>query len=287
MLGNLSKILIKTPNFFNNSPKEFEKTNQSKIIINYNSNKDIKARKYRLNGIYFREKDFWLKNYEPEINFNHNKRSPLSMKYSNLKKISDKIMLKYNSGIKTSSNYKDKIIKYYITDRYNKNNKFSFPNNNNICTISSSNTKNHFMKDLLLKTESIKISKRKNFNLNVNDTDNSNFISININDSKIDEKNNNNNTKNKKNKFTIDFPSIYRSLKSQENLFIDGLDRKFNSLKLIRPEIKEQLKTKNRSMVGRKEFLRFQRLKLSNSKNPFYESIKMKEESNNNSFKFI
>ena len=208
------------------------------------------------------------------------------MKYSNLKKISDKIILKYNSGIKTNSSYKDKIIKYYITDRYNKNNKFSFPNSNNICTISSSNTKNHFMKDLLLKTKSIKISKRKNFNLNVNDTDNSNFISININDSKVDEKNNNN-TKNKKNKFTIDFPSIYRSLKSQENLFIDGLDRKFNSLKLIRPEIKEQLKTKNRSMVGRKEFLRFQRLKLSNSKNPFYESIKMKEESNNNSFKFI
>ena len=61
MLGNLSKILIKTPNFFNNSPKEFEKTNQSKIIINYNSNKDIKPKKYRLNGIYFREKDFWLK----------------------------------------------------------------------------------------------------------------------------------------------------------------------------------------------------------------------------------
>ena len=84
----------------------------------------------------------------------------------------------------------------------------------------------------------------------------------------------------------IDFPAIYKSIKSQENLFLDGIDRKLNSLKLIRPEIKEQLKTKNRNIVGRKEFLKFQRLKQANFKNPFYESIKMKEESNNN-FKYI
>ena len=201
------------------------------------------------------------------------------------KKKSNKIILKNNPGIKTNLSYKPNMNKYYFTDRYNKNNRMSFPNNFNACTINSSDTKNDFLKDLL-KTESKKLSSRKSFNLNTNDEDNSNYISININESKINEENNNNNSKNKKNKFTIDFPAIYKSIKSQENLFLDGIDRKLNSLKLIRPEIKEQLKTKNRNIVGRKEFLKFQRLKQANFKNPFYESIKMKEESNNN-FKYI
>lgn len=286
MLGNLSKILIRTPNFFNNSHEEFESSDKIKLINIYNSNKNIKPRKYRINGIYFREKDFWLKNYEQEMNFNHNKRSPFSLKCTNLKKKSNKIILKNNPGIKTSLSYEPNMNKYYFTDRYNKNNRMSFPNNFNACTINSSDTKNDFLKDLLLKTESKKLSSRKSFNLNTNDEDNSNYISIKINESKINEENNNNNSKNKKNKFTIDFPAIYKSIKSQENLFLDGIDRKLNSLKLIRPEIKEQLKTKNRNIVGRKEFLKFQRLKQANFKNPFYESIKMKEESNNN-FKYI
>ena len=86
MLGNLSKILIRTPNFFNNSHEELESFDKIKLINIYNSNKNIKPRKYRINGIYFREKDFWLKNYEQEMNFNHNKRSPFSLKCTNLKK---------------------------------------------------------------------------------------------------------------------------------------------------------------------------------------------------------
>ena len=49
------------------------------------SNKNIKPRKYLINDIYFRERDFWLKNYEPDINFNHNQRFPFSLKNYPLK----------------------------------------------------------------------------------------------------------------------------------------------------------------------------------------------------------
>ena len=119
------------------------------------------------------------------------------MKCTNLKKKSNKIILKNNPGIKTNLSYKPNMNKYYFTDRYNKNNRMSFPNNFNACTINSSDTKNDFLKDLL-KTESKKLSSRKSFNLNTNDEVNSNYISIKINESKINEENNNNNSKNKK-----------------------------------------------------------------------------------------
>ena len=118
--------------------------------------------------------------------------------------------------------------------------------------------------------------------MGLNDEGNSKYISININDEKNSE---DSNTKSKKSKISFEFPSIYKALKSQENLFQDRLDRKFNSLKLIRPEIKEQLKTKNRSMVGKNEFLKYLRLNRVNLQNPFYESIKMKEDLNEISFK--
>ena len=43
-------------------------------------------------------------------------------------------------------------------------------------------------------------------------------------------------------------------------------------------KIKEQLKTKKRSMVGRQDYLKFQKQFNSGFQNPFYESMKIKEE---------
>ena len=284
MLGNLSKILIKTPDFFNNSSlgiiKEFEKTNQRKKINVFKSNKNIKPRKYHINEIYFRERDFWLKNYEPEINFNHNKRFHFSLKNYPLKKMANKHNNQINLDNKESFNtINAKRRRYFLTDRQlQKKDKSNIHNIYSIYSINPLDTHNSIKNDLWLKTESNKISNRKNYILDSNDETNSDFITIKINDEKNNE---HNKVKGKKSKINFEFPYIYKALKSQENLFQDRLDRKFNSLKLIRPEIKEQLKEKNRSMVGRKEFLKYLSLNRVNFQNPFYESIKMKEESNN------
>ena len=63
MLGNLSKVLFKAPSFFNNN--NIQKNDEDSTIYSFNS---------RHINRYFREKDFWKKNFEPEINFNNNKR---------------------------------------------------------------------------------------------------------------------------------------------------------------------------------------------------------------------
>ena len=285
MLGNLSKILMKAPDFFNNSSlnetNEFAKSNQKQNINVFHSNKYIKPRKKNFRDIYFREKDFWLKNYEPDINYNHNRRLPFSLKKYKLKKDTKKLELPKNldnSGKFNTINVKKS--RYFLTDRQNqKKDKSSNNNIFSIYKINSLNTHNNSDNELCLKTESNRIANRISFNLDTNNTENSDFISININDEKkvietIDNKK-------KRYKFNSEFPLIYKGLKSQENLFQDKLDRKFNSLKLIKPEIKEQLKAKNRNMVGRKDFLRYQSLNRANFPNPFYECIKFKEELKN------
>ena len=248
------------------------------------SNKNINPRKYRINDIYFRERDFWLKNYEPDINFNRNQRFPFSLKNYPLKNIANRNHNPKNPDIKTSFNsINAKRHKYFLTDRQlQKRDKSTKNNIYSIYRINSLNNDNNIKNDLWLKTESNRISNRKSYNLDINEEGNSKYISININDEKNSE---DSNTKSKKSKISFEFPSIYKALKSQENLFQDRLDRKFNSLKLIRPEIKEQLKTKNRSMVGKNEFLKYLRLNRVNLQNPFYESIKMKEDLNEISFK--
>jgi uncharacterized short protein YbdD (DUF466 family) len=118
--------------------------------------------------------------------------------------------------------------------------------------------------------------------LDSNDETNSDFITIKINDEKNNE---HNKVKGKKSKINFEFPYIYKALKSQENLFQDRLDKKFNSLIILKPEVKEQLKTMNRSMVGKKQFLKYLNQTKTMLQNPFYESIKLKEELNNKTMK--
>ena len=72
MLGNLSKVLFKAPGFFNNNIHQKESLNNNKEGYAFNSFNTINGNK--INSLYFREKDFWKKNYEPDMNFNHNKR---------------------------------------------------------------------------------------------------------------------------------------------------------------------------------------------------------------------
>jgi len=284
MLGNLSKILIRVPDFFNNSTlnttKEIGKLKIKDKLSVFNSNNKNNTRKYKLQNIYFREKDFWLKNYEPGINFNHNRRFNFSHKNSNLKNISYKNYLITNKENKTNLNNIDtKRKNYYLTDnQIKKNNKSE---EKNISTINNANKKisenNDLQNELCRKTESQRISNRKMFNLGFN---NSLKDSITENENKKDGQSIKNKD-NKRYKYKPNFPSIYSTLKSQENLFQDRLDRKFNSLKMLKPEIKEQLKTMNRSMVGKKQYFDYLSQNKIMFQNPFYESIKLKEELNN------
>ena len=283
MLGNLSKILIRVPDFFNNSSpnatKQLDKLNNSENLNIFFSNNRIENRKYRLNKIYFREKDFWLNNFGSEMNFNNNKRSPITLKNYSLKSLSNKNIYLKNIETQNNSNIiKHESSKYLLTDHERLNNdKTKLRTINNIYKIKGFTEENNdFRNELRLKSESNQITKRNSLYINTNfkgESKNNNKI---INNDKI-----NNYKKSKNYKIKSEFPSIYKALKSQENLFQDKLDRRFNSLKLLRPEIKEQLREKNRNMVGKNEFLRYLNQSRAMFQNPFYESIKLKEETNN------
>ena len=283
MLGNLSKILIRVPDFFNNSSpnatKQLDKLNNSENLNIFFSNNRIENRKYRLNKIYFREKDFWLNNFGSEMNFNNNKRSPITLKNYSLKSLSNKNIYLKNIETQNNSNIiKHESSKYLLTDHERLNNdKIKLRTINNIYKIKGFTEENNdFRNELRLKSESNQITKRNSLNINTN------FKVESKNNNKIINNDKKNNYKISKNyKIKSEFPSIYKALKSQENLFQDKLDRRFNSLKLLRPEIKEQLREKNRNMVGKNEFLRYLNQSRAMFQNPFYESIKLKEETNN------
>ena len=281
MLGNLSKLLIKAPNFFNNNTTQNTLKNNNNENPNiFTLNNEINKYNYKFNNIYFRERDFWFKNYEPDINFNHNRRLLLNSRKFPLKKLANNFIHPTISENKKNTRYSNVNINrnmYLLTDnQINNSDKLIIKNNYSIYSISPTNSKNNKtnnLKEMSSKTEHNNIKNRKSFNINTN----LDLISTHLNDEKITD-NIKENRKNNRYKFNSEFPSIHKTLKSQEILFQDRLDKKFNSLKLIKPEIKEQLKTKNRSMVGRKDFLKYQQIKKENSQNPFYESMKIKEE---------
>ena len=264
MLGNLSKVLFKAPSFFNNMENiESLNTPQEEYTIStFNPKKE--------NNFYFREKDFWKKNYEPEINFNHNKRLSFYLNTSPKKQKSyriDKNIINLNKNTRFNTISKKNKYSYLLTDSpsntnininsYMKNNFSVYKSNNNI------HRKNISTSEKRLKTES---------NVNSNRIIKNRYKILNNNlysHIKINNKLYENDTK---------FPTIF---KSQETLFQDKTDNKFKSLILLKPEIKEQLKTKNRCMVGKRDFLAYLNYRKLNLQNPFYESMKVKENMNN------
>ena len=259
MLGNLSKLLFKAPRFLENKREcktidfldEIREENIS-TSLNYKSSNNNKS-------FYFKEKDFWKNNFEPQINFNRNKR--LSS-YGNLTPNRRQYLKKNHINLFKSSKYKIITIKenrtYTLTDS-------PINNRNNLSNNYSIYNKNTIGSDVRLKTDSnINKVKNKNKFLNINL-----FPLISIN-KRYDKEN------------TKKFPQIYNSFKSRETLFQDKADNKLKSLISIKPEIKEQLKEKNRLMVGQKDFLRYLNFRKWFPYDPFYESIKVKDEINNN-----
>ena len=264
MLGNLSKILFKAPGLFNNSLEQKEILNNNREGYTLNSFNTININDNKLNSLYFREKDFWKKNYEPEINFNHNKRisfylikSPKRHLTINTDSNANANTINLNKRRFNTVNKKKKY-PYLLTDireklNLNINNNFSAYKNNNIFH------KKNIFENIRLKTEA-------NEDVVIKDR----YINL------FDKKSTFKNNTIKSDKIS----TINNIFKSQEILFQDNVDNKFRSLILVKPEIKEQLKEKNRSMVGKRDYYKYlnYRRKINN---PFYETIKMKEEMNN------
>ena len=267
MLGNLSKVIFKAPNFFYNNIlrdnninniNSFNKIQEESNLTTFNSfdSKNIKK-------LYFREKDFWKKSYDQDMNFNNNKRFSFYINTSPMRK-NEKIKNVKNMRYNTINKKNDKT-SYLLTDspvRYDKNNtKNSFSINKRDTNYSNIFRNNNFR----IKNDSNEIMKDKH-KKNSRNIFNDIQINYSIKEKEKEEKR---------------FPKIFNIYKSQETLFQENNDNKLKSLISLKPEIKEQLQTKYRCMIGKRDFWRYLHHYKTNSTNPFYESMKVREEMNN------
>ena len=284
MFGNLSKILIKAPVFFNNDKKSLEKIPEENTIDPFYQIKNIKNGNKKHNNIYFKEKDFWTKNIKLDMNFNHNKRLLRKLHLSP----NDNKVEEYEKG---KNNFIEKNGEHRDINYYNKKRDFSnVAMNNHIKTIRDKKNLNIYKKifllnknnindaDFTLKTESNKMNatNEKRDKIKKNKT-------LILNRYNTEENDTNKYTKENEldKKEIYKFPKNIKSIRSQESLFQDNIDKKLISLILVKPKIKEQLKSINRSMVGQRDYYIYQQSGRFNSLNPFYESMKRKEEKNN------
>jgi hypothetical protein len=292
MLGNLSKVLIKVPTFFinkthRNIKNTLQKIPEENILDPFYQIKHIQKRGNSLSNIYFKEKDFWKKNFNLDINFNNNKRL---YKYDFPKEEIDldknekeqNIIFLNNNNSNKIENFNNNIRYYNLSP--NNQMKTSKEKNQNfniykkIFIHHKDNQKNLFDIDISLKSDersrlflnTENKAMKRNTSTVINRYKNKN---ININEENIIVNNSCENNKEEKAKL----PKI-QSFKSQESLFQDNIDKMLISLISVKPKIKEQYKSVNRSMVGQRDYLFYKKLGRFYSLNPFYESINKKEE---------
>ena len=279
MLGNLSKVLIKAPKFFNNQKKSLPKIPEENTLDPFYQIKYIKNKENSINNYYFKEKDFWRKNSRLDMNFNNNKR--LSYKISISPKDTN---LEYSK--ENENNVDNKDINYF-----NKKRKYSnLSINNPIRTIKGEKNLNIYKQIFLLNKNNIKdIESSLDTEANKTIDKDRKFLYISSNKPKksktiilkrynTEENHNFNEDKKEFKNKEYKFLKNIKTFKSQESLFQDNLDKKLVSLILLKPQIKEQLKSINRSMVGQRDYYVYQQSGKLNSPNPFYESMKKKEE---------
>ena len=316
MLGNLSKILIKAPIFFsyhqqnlqNNKKDISQKKPEENIIDPFYQINHIKNRSNKKNNMYyFKEKDFWKKNLKLDMNFNHNRRNFYSI---NLSPIEAK-KAQVEPGLKAKDINDD----FEKINYYNKRRRYSVMSTNNsinnpIKTIEGEKHYDIYQKLFLLNKDNLKEesesnsvkTESKNENENNNDKE-KNVIKTEANEKKRrkrhsvvvihnfnkNKNNNNENSNEKKNndnskvkeKEIYKFPKNIQPYKSQEILFQENLDKKLISLILLKPQVKEQLRSISRSMVGQRDYYVYQQSGKFRSPNPFYESMKKREDIKN------
>ena len=303
MFGNLSKNLVKVPNYFNanvdSEPNQYTKIAQEKLLDTYSNVRKINTRSP--NTRYFRERDFVKRNLKLDLNYNNNIRKEINPKVrtkhlmsfeefmfgdlfarnnisnitkQNLNKTIDSNISNYTNGTnRTNKSY----LKKNIDPRINQN-------------IYIKNNYLNYIENSLISKDNI-----KEFKGEVNDNVNNIIEKINNNSYNFKEfenkyaknkKNNGNRIESLReyiNKDTVveapiklKLPKIH--LKSQDTLYREAMDEKINSLSILSPKIKEQLKTKNRNFATEKDYYRYINSYSTYKRNPFNESIKYMEE---------
>ena len=274
MIGNLSKSIVKLPNFFLKTLDENyenEKTENNLIFKNNNY--------YKRSNI-FREKDYLR--FAPlveNLNFNRNRRHILFSKLnSNRKKIDFNDIVKseevYTSNLTSSNNNNN------ININNNKTNSEIFKNNNDLTQTVKTEKFNYESKLIPIQQDEI-----DNFNNTVrtnidnlinkikDDSKRTSFRNskISINENNNNENNNNENNNNENNNETNEnknetfnnnnsFPKnafLPFTTKSYDSLFKEMLDEKISSLKLITPKQKKEIFSRNSNFESKSTFDRY------------------------------
>ena len=295
MFGNLSKTLIKAPHYFNNNIDTDPNNNTRKsgefLLDTYSNIRQINTRSS--NTRYFKERDFAKKNLSLDLNYNNNYRKRIIPTVVTNKNIS------FEEFIFGNSNYNTKNTSQIATKKsLYKTNKSNITNltNRSKMTKSVDEKKNNFSKfqnflakNLIPKNSIEEFNKQVDSNINyLIGKINQNSLNFNQEENKLEKRRINRieNLKNYINKNTVveppvklKFPDIF--IKSNDTLYREAMDQKMNSLSMISPKTKEQLKSKNRVFASGKDYYRYNNFYNMYKQNPFYESVKYIEDNNN------
>lgn len=298
MFGNLSKTLIKAPHYFNNNvetePNQFSKVSRINLLDTYSKLRKVNSRNN--NNRYFKEKDFVEKNLRLDLNYNNNFRKEVTPQVRTKPCVSFE---EFIFGKPNISNNNSKIQTKKSLYKTNKSNISRYTNKSNVTKSFDSKIsdfsnkkekfKNYLDKKLMPKNaiEEFNGQVKSNIdNLKEKILYNSlNFKKYDNNNIENDKKSRIESLKEYINKNTVveapvklKFPEIY--IKSNDTLYREAMDNKINSLSMISPKVKEQLKNKNRVFVSVKDFYRYNNSYYMYKQNPFYESVKYIEENN-------
>ncbi len=298
MFGNLSKTLIKAPHYFNNNvetePNQFSKVSRINLLDTYSKLRKVNSRNN--NNRYFKEKDFVEKNLRLDLNYNNNFRKEVTPQVRTKPCVSFE---EFIFGKPNISNNNSKIQTKKSLYKTNKSNISRYTNKSNVTKSFDSKIsdfsnkkekfKNYLDKKIMPKNaiEEFNGQVKSNIdNLKEKILYNSlNFKKYDNNNIENDKKSRIESLKEYINKNTvveapvkIKFPEIY--IKSNDTLYREAMDNKINSLSMISPKVKEQLKSKNRVFASVRDFYRYNNSYYMYKKNPFYESVKYIEENN-------
>ena len=289
MFGNLSKSLIKAPHYFNNvidtEPDQISKITRNNLLDTYSNLRKSNTR--NSNYRYFKERDFLKKNLVLDLNYNNNFRKEITPQVRTKNCVSFEEFIFGNTKNNTKNITKQNL---YETNKTNRTNRPTLAKSfdSKLAPISKRNIKYpNFLEKKLISKDSI-----EEFNVQVKTNINNLIDKINQNNLKFNgferryENNGKNRIENLKefiNKNTVveppiklKFPEIY--IKSQDTLYRETMDQKMNSLSMISPKIKEQLKSKNRVFASEKDFYRYNNSYSMYKQNPFNETAKYIEE---------
>ena len=303
MFGNLSKNLVKAPHYFNNNidtePNLYSKIAQENILDTFSNLRKTNSK--NITTRYFKERDFIKKNLKIDLNYNNNFRKEITPTVRTRPCVSFEEFIFGNTNTNTNTNNftRQSLNKTNMTNKTNKTNKShltkSVDTKFNLISPGKVNYQKYLEKSLISKNAVNEFNGivKSNVNNLINKI-NQNSLNLNMVENKFEKngKNRRNRIENLKeyiNKDTVveapvklKFPGIM--IKSQDTLYREAMDNKVNSLTLLSPKIKEQLKNKNRQFASEKDYYRYNNSYYMYKQNPFSESVKYLEDMKKNEF---